>query len=65
MKEFQERVIEERNDLVEKAEKLFAFLANTEAVSNLIPGEEDRLQRQHKIMSDYISVLDERISYFQ
>ena len=65
MQAFQERVIEERNDLVEKVIKLKEFLENSEAVSNLIPGEKDRLQRQAEIMGQYITILDERIEYFQ
>jgi hypothetical protein len=65
MQEFQERVIEERNDLVEKLNKLQEFLGNPEAVSNLIPGEEARLHCQADIMERYIEVLDERIQYFQ
>lgn len=65
MQAFQERVIEERNDLVEKVAKLDVFLTNVDLVDNLIPGEEQRLQRQAEIMKQYIEVLDERIQYFQ
>ena len=65
MQAFQERVIEERNDLVEKVNKLTEFLDNSEAVSTLIPGELGRLKTQLAIMQAYVEVLDSRIEYFQ
>jgi hypothetical protein len=65
MQAYQERVIEERNDLVEKVNKLTEFLDNSEAVSTLLPGEEGRLKTQLAVMQAYVEVLDSRIEFFQ
>lgn len=63
MKPYQERVIEEKRDLDEKAHRLSDFLASTE--KPLLPREELSLLRvQHAIMDAYAEVLAERISHF-
>lgn len=57
------RVIEERAQLSERLEKLGTFLALPD-FGKLESAEQDRLTRQHKIMREYLQVLDERIAAF-
>lgn len=59
----QERVVNERNDLVEKTQKLAAFL-DTPTYAALDTAEQARLGRQLRIMNDYVEVLGDRIAAF-
>lgn len=66
MKPYQERVVEEKRELDEKAAKLAAFLAR---VADLRPSEAHArelalLRVQHAIMDAYAQVLAERIAHF-
>lgn len=63
MKEWQKRVVEERQELYERIVKLEIFLRNK--ASEKIPVEEqDRLSRQRRIMREYGQILTERIDNF-
>ena len=59
----QQRVVNERHELMFKVDKLAAFLAG-EVFKALPADEQERLTRQHRIMSEYDAVLKERIAHF-
>lgn len=63
MEPYQERVVAERRDLDEKAERLNAFIAMTDK-SILPPGELSRLRVQSAIMDAYAEILSARIDSF-
>lgn len=66
MKEFaphQQRVVQERDELLEKVTKLHAFFS-TELFSTLPHDEQFRLNTQFQFMQGYLSVLEERIGGF-
>jgi hypothetical protein len=60
---YQERVIAEKRDLDEKAERLNAFIASTDKPI-LPPGELSRLRVQSAIMDAYAEILSARIDSF-
>ncbi len=63
MEPYQERVIEEKRKLDELLGKLKGF--KTGVTFSKLPAEEQgRLNRQHSIMEDYSTVLEERIEAF-
>lgn len=59
----QERVIEERRELVEKLEKLKAFFSSP-VYDKLETDEQARLQEQSVYMDQYAEVLQRRIAAF-
>lgn len=59
----QERVVTEQKELAEKLEKLTAFTL-TPTFAALPAAEQERLNRQHSIMEQYVNVLGERIAAF-
>lgn len=59
----QQRVIDERHELIFKVDKLAEFLRG-EIFKGLPSDEQERLTRQHRIMSEYDAVLKERIANF-
>jgi len=63
MEAHQKRVIEEKEDLCEKLEKLTEF-QKTPLFSQLPVDEQRRLERQTQIMQMYRDVLSERIEAF-
>ena len=63
MKPHQERVIAEKADLDEKLAKLNEF-GKSEMFQTLPPEEQERLERQSRIMDQYSVVLSERIAAF-
>ena len=63
MAPFQERVVEEKRELDEKREKLYAF-TQTEICHNLPFDERNRLARQLAVMSEYSTILGARIEAF-
>ena len=64
LKPHQERVITEQKELAEKLEKLTAFTF-TPTFKQLAVAEQERLNRQHSIMEQYVNVLGERITAFE
>lgn len=60
---FQQRVIDEKNALDEKREKLGEF-KNTDAFARLPWQEQERLNTQGHLMTAYSAVLGERIAQF-
>jgi len=63
MKDFQLRVVEERQSLDEKRAKLAVFI-NGDLFKSLPLDEQDRLRRQIDVMDAYSQILNERISEF-
>jgi len=63
MEDFQQRVVDEKEELDGKIERLDAF-ANGDVFGTLPAEEQERMSRQLQIMRDYSSVLDERIAAF-
>lgn len=59
----QQRVIDEKNELVERITKLKAFFT-TEMFVNLGTEDKQLLQRQCIVMQDYAGILEQRISRF-
>ena len=60
---YQQRVVEEKQELDKKIDKLALFLKGE--FSKFLPSEEQgRLQRQYHIMIEYSGVLAERITHF-
>lgn len=63
MQAFQQRVIDEKKELDEKRVKLAAFLQG-ETFKTLPTDEQHRLQVQALSMSEYSTILGERIKHF-
>ena len=61
MQNFQNRVVDEKNELDAKREKLGAF-KNTDTFARLPWQEQERLNTQGHIMTMYSAVLGERIA---
>jgi len=64
MKEYQQRVIDEKNDLGEKIKKLTEF-TKTELFNNLSETEQDLLTQQLIDMNKYHGVLTLRVTIFK
>ena len=63
MMEYQQRVMDEKNQLAERLGKLNDFMLGTVFLS-LTNDEKNRLNRQGKIMQLYLDVLEERVEAF-
>ena len=65
MLQHQQRLVEERNELLVKTAKLYDFIDDENPVWGKIdPAEKKRMKRQHEHMIKYAKVLDERIAAF-
>jgi len=64
MEDWQKRVIEERNELRAKLEKLSDFVGDRDSLYKLPNKDIELLGRQHESMTEYISILNERIGRF-
>ena len=64
MQDFQQRVVDEKNDLHEKIEKLSAFI-ETETFIKLPFDEQGRLKAQQTAMEKYREILLDRIANFK
>lgn len=65
MKPYQERVVFEKRELDEKLAKLRPFVNNSEVFKQLPQDEQIRMMRQQMAMSEYSSILGERIACFK
>jgi hypothetical protein len=63
MQPYQERVMQEKQELDKKISQLGEFTSGR-IYPTLAQDEQDRLSRQYVIMRDYSSVLGERITNF-
>lgn len=64
MKDFQQRVVQEYGDLLDKRNKLSKFLRG-EIIASLSDKEQLLLKLQFQIMCTYLMILDERIKLFK
>jgi len=60
----QQRVVDEKNELDEKATKLSAFIGESPVFVTLDPEEQERMQVQNDLMWQYSEVLGQRIAAF-
>jgi hypothetical protein len=61
----QQRVIDEKRDLDEKATKLSNFIGLNPIFANIDTEEQERLKEQCEIMWQYSEILGKRIAAFQ
>lgn len=64
MKPHQQRVVDEKDELETRVNKLNDFIAHSEIFPTLPAEEQERLKRQNDIMWQYLEVLGERIAAF-
>lgn len=64
MKPHQQRVVEEKKELDEKATKLSEFIGNSPLFDEIDAEEQERLKVQNDIMWQYSEVLGQRIAAF-
>jgi hypothetical protein len=62
---YQQRVIEERDGLQEKMNRLYDFVENSPNFASLDAANRSLLVVQHEAMGAYRKVLDERIALFE
>lgn len=63
MKPHEQRVVDEKNELGEKLEKLLTFL-QTDIYKSLNEKEQELLSFQSQVMEDYYEVLQQRVDLF-
>ena len=64
MQEYQQRVIDEREELYDKLVNLNKFICGTAIFDSLDGDEQNRLRAQRFIMNEYADVLTSRIDAF-
>lgn len=64
MQPHQQRVVDEKNALDEKAVALNYFIGTSPTFETLDPAEQERLKEQKTIMWKYSEILGKRISAF-
>ncbi len=64
MQPHQQRVVDEKSELDTKIEALQKFIAGSPIFTGLPEEEKERLVRQESCMSEYSSILAERIAAF-
>jgi hypothetical protein len=60
----QQRVVDEKNELQEKTEKLGQFILNSPIYLTLPEEEKTDLNEQHYFMNCYLDILNSRINRF-
>lgn len=63
MEEYQQRVVDEKNELDERLEKLVAF-SNSDFFAGLPAAEQERMNTQRHLMCGLSAVLGARIAAF-
>jgi hypothetical protein len=64
MQPHQQRVVDEKNELGEKLDKLKAFIETNPIFKTLHVAERGRLNRQFDAMAEYSRILSQRIAAF-
>ena len=64
MEAYQNRVIDEHNELRGRADKLYVFIQTNTTFSKLPTDEQRRLREQLAVMNRYADILLERIACF-
>ncbi len=65
MKPWQNRVIEEKEDLLTKAQALSQFIGLNPEFENIPEEEQERLKEQCEVMWEYLEILEKRIKAFK
>lgn len=65
MQPYQNRLVEEKRELDEKARKLSDFIDNIPLFDNIDPDEQNRMKQQCEIMWHYSEILGQRIEAFK
>ena len=65
MQPHQQRVVDEKTELVAKIDKLKAFIMESPIFKTLPADEQKRLNRQYGVMLEYANILKTRIDAFQ
>ena len=65
MQPHQQRVVDEKTELVAKLDKLKAFIMESSIFKTLPADEQKRLNRQYDVMLEYANILKARIDAFQ
>lgn len=60
----QQRVVDEKAELDDKAKKLSAFIGESPIFPTLDPAEQERMKEQNDIMWQYSEILGKRIAAF-
>lgn len=63
METYQQRVVEEKQELDGRRDRLTTFIAS-KSFDNLDPAEQERMSRQLTVMTEYSDILGERIAAF-
>lgn len=64
MKPHEQRVVDEKSEIDEKARKLSEFIGNNPLFEDLDPAEQERMKEQNDIMWQYSEILGKRIAAF-
>ena len=64
MQPHQQRVVDEKNELDQKAKALSEFIGNSPLFDDIDPEEQERMKVQNDIMWQYSEVLGQRINAF-
>tara|TARA_R100001086_G_scaffold166609_1_gene90371 strand:+ start:448 stop:651 length:204 start_codon:yes stop_codon:yes gene_type:complete len=64
MESYQQRVVDEKRELDEKATKLSNFIGTSDTFVTIDPEEQERLKEQCEIMWQYSDILGKRIEAF-
>jgi len=64
MEQYQQRVVDEKNELDTRRGRLLLFF-NSDLFRSLDQAEKDRLRTQYSVMGVYSDILNQRISAFQ
>lgn len=65
MEPWQNRVIEEKEDLLTKAQALSQFIGLNPEFENIPEEEQERLKEQCEVMWEYLEILEKRIKAFK
>lgn len=61
---FQQRVVAERDELQDRAQKLDVFVNHTPSFASVEPQEQERLKQQLSLQQQLLIVLNDRIAHF-
>lgn len=61
---FQQRVVAERDELQDRAQKLDVFVNHTPSFASVKPQEQERLKQQLSLQQQLLIVLNDRIAHF-
>lgn len=64
MQPHQQRVVQERDELQDRTQKLGEFILNNPIFQSLSEEEQTDMSEQHYFMSRYLEILDKRIKRF-